>query len=219
MEEHVTKNSLAISRRTFLEWAAASSAAAYLAYGSPDFVSAAFAADVSERVIPTGSTLDCGGKCLNKAHVVDGVITRISTRSNAELNPDMPVMKGCVRGRSYRKFQYHPDRLKYPMKRVGERGGDRFTPISWDEAIELFASRMKEITEKYGPASRFAAFGSATSTGAFDLTRLGKRLFNATGGFVDNYHNPSNGNIIAATPTPTASPTAATAWTPWRIPN
>lgn len=189
-----------ITRRAFLTWAAMGSAAAYLQLHGGSLVSSAFAApQTGELIIPTASNFDCGGKCLNKAHVLDGVITRISTRTNDELNPTMPVMKGCVRGRSYRKFQYHPDRLKYPMKRVGKRGDGKFERISWDEAIDIIARRTAEITEKYGPDSRFMAYGTGTSMGSFNLTNLGKRFLNATGGFLDNYHNISMGNINAAT--------------------
>ena len=91
--------------------------------------------EASETIVPTCSTLDCGGKCMIKAHVRDGVITRISARSDKELDEANPFMKACVRGRSYRKNQYHPDRLKYPMKRVGKRGEGKFERITWEEAV------------------------------------------------------------------------------------
>lgn len=55
----------------------------------------------------------------------------------------MPIMRACVRGRGYRKFVYHPDRLKYPMKRVGKRGEGKFERISWDEATTLIADNLK----------------------------------------------------------------------------
>ena len=55
----------------------------------------------------------------------------------------MPVMRACVRGRAYRKFVYHPDRLKYPMKRTGKRGEGKFERITWDEATTLIANQLK----------------------------------------------------------------------------
>ncbi|MGL5601612.1 MAG: dimethyl sulfoxide reductase subunit A, partial [Silvania sp.] len=94
---------------------------------------AAQASGASERVVQTCSTFDCGGKCDIRAHVADGVITQITTRPDSDLDPEMPIMRACVRGRGYRKFVYHPDRLKYPMKRVGKRGEGKFERISWDE--------------------------------------------------------------------------------------
>ena len=71
----------------------------------------------------------------------------------------MPIMRACVRGRGYRKFVYHPDRLKYPMKRVGKRGEGKFERISWDEATTLIADNLKRITQQYGPASRYVHVG------------------------------------------------------------
>lgn len=91
-----------ISRRQFLTYAALGSAAGCLdLFGDPLLRLALAQPEDTEMIYPMASNLDCGGKCFVKAHVRDGVVTRISTRTAAELNPDMPVMKCCVRGRSY----------------------------------------------------------------------------------------------------------------------
>ena len=153
-----------------------------------------------EKVVPTCSTFDCGGKCDIRAHVTDGIVTRITTRPDNELDPDMPIMRACVRGRGYRKFVYHPDRLKYPMKRVGKRGEGKFERISWDEATTLIADNLKHITAKYGPESRFMHNNTATSGGAFSGDGMMKRLLNLTGGYLPYYHSVSLGNTVAATP-------------------
>jgi anaerobic dimethyl sulfoxide reductase subunit A len=193
-------NSARISRRSFLKLSAAGLAGANFFLNGNGFLEPLTAgAQSPELILPTSSNFDCGGRCLNKAHVVDGIITRISTRTSDELNPAVPVMKGCVRGRSYRKYQYQPDRLKYPMKRVGKRGAGKFERISWDEAIDIIAGRTKELTDKYGPGCRFLAGSSGTSMGVFDHNKLGRRLFNVTGGFLDNYHNVSLTNALVAT--------------------
>ncbi|MDR2820478.1 MAG: molybdopterin-dependent oxidoreductase [Desulfovibrio sp.] len=192
---------LSISRRTFLKWSAVSAATPLLLHGDA-LLQPAFAAEsANEMIIPTTSSLDCGGCCLNMAHVRDGVITRISTRTDAALNPAIPVMKGCVRGRAYRKYQYHPDRLKYPLKRVGKRGEGKFERISWDEALDITARRIREITEKYGPASRFPLLGTGNDGSSFHFPSLARRLFNCTGGFLPYYHSVSSGNTAAATST------------------
>lgn len=196
-----------LKRRSFLKWSGAVSApvilgGAGLSKNLVRDVSAAEKAGKSakEQIIPTCSTFDCGGKCLVKAHVKDGVITRISTRTNEELDPKNPVMKACVRGRGYRKYQYHPDRLKYPLKRVGKRGEGKFERISWDEAIDTIAKEVKRITEKYGPASRFVHAGSAGTGGNYDGASVMKRLLAMTGGYLGFYHSYSLGNTVAATP-------------------
>ncbi|MFP2239258.1 DMSO/selenate family reductase complex A subunit [Pseudescherichia vulneris] len=156
--------------------------------------------DAGEKVVATCSTFDCGGKCDIRAHVTDGVVTRISTRPDNELDPEMPIMRACVRGRGYRKFVYHPDRLKYPMKRVGKRGEGKFARISWDEATTMIADNLQRITAKYGPESRFMHNNTATSGGAFSGDGMMKRLLNLTGGYLSYYHSVSLGNTVAATP-------------------
>lgn len=152
------------------------------------------------NVIPTCSTFDCGGKCDIRAHVQDGAVIQITTRPDAELDPQMPVMRACVRGRSYRKFVYHPDRLKYPMKRVGKRGECKFVRISWDEATTLIAENLQRITQKYGPSSRYVHVGTAVSGGTFSGDTMARRLLNLTGGHLGYYHSVSMGNTAAATP-------------------
>lgn len=112
----------------------------------------------------------------------------------------MPIMRACVRGRGYRKFVYHPDRLKYPMKRVGKRGEGKFERISWDEATTLIADNLKRITQQYGPASRYVHVGTAVSGGTFSGDAMARRLLNLTGGYLEYYHSVSLGNTAAATP-------------------
>lgn len=196
----------AISRRSFVK------ASTALALSTPLFslrsaqgagqthsVSSAATAD-DERVVATCSTFDCGGKCDIRAHVRHGEVTRISTRPDNELDPEMPIMRACVRGRAYRKFVYHPDRLKYPMKRVGKRGEGKFERISWDEATTLIAQNMQRITRQYGPASRYVHNNTATSSGTFTGDKMVRRLLNLTGGYLEYYHSVSMGNTGAATP-------------------
>ena len=100
------------------------------------------------KIINTGCCHDCGGRCTLKAHVKDGKIIRFETD-----NGEDPQLRACLRGRAYRQKVYHPDRLKYPMRRTGERGEGKFEKISWDEALSKVASKMKEIKEKYGNSS------------------------------------------------------------------
>jgi thiosulfate reductase/polysulfide reductase chain A len=68
-------------------------------------------------------------------------------------NPEHPHSKGhlCVRGQSGLMNTYDPDRVLTPLIRVGERGSGQFREASWDEALDLTASRMQGIKDKYGP--------------------------------------------------------------------
>lgn len=75
----------------------------------------------SERVVVTTCASHCGGTCVLKVHVKNGVITRIETDDGEE-----PQLRACWKGRAYRQRVYAPDRLKFPMKRIGARGEGNF---------------------------------------------------------------------------------------------
>ena len=111
----------------------------------------------------------------------------------------MPVMRACARGRAYRKFVYHPDRLKYPMKRVGKRGEGKFERISWDEATTLIAERLKRSRNNMAqPRAMF--MWVRRFPGHLFGDKMVRRLLNLTGGYLESYHSVSMGNTAAATP-------------------
>jgi anaerobic dimethyl sulfoxide reductase subunit A len=64
--------------------------------------------------------------------------------------PDSRYDRICLRGLTHVQRVYHPDRLRYPLKRVGERGEGKWERISWDEAINTIATKFNEIKDKYG---------------------------------------------------------------------
>lgn len=57
----------------------------------------------------------------------------------------------CARGNAGIKLLYDPDRLKYPLKNVGERGKPVWKRISWEEALNECSTRLKGVIDKYGP--------------------------------------------------------------------
>ncbi|SDP09475.1 molybdopterin-containing oxidoreductase family protein [Desulforhopalus singaporensis] len=56
----------------------------------------------------------------------------------------------CARGNAGIKLLYDPDRLKYPLKNVGERGNPKWKRISWQEALDECGTKLKQVHEKYG---------------------------------------------------------------------
>jgi anaerobic selenocysteine-containing dehydrogenase len=88
----------------------------------------------------------CRHYCGMHVFVHDGKIVKI------EGIKEHPVNKGslCAKGLAAIQLEYDPKRLKYPMKRVGGRGEGKWERISWDEALDTIASKLKEIKEKYG---------------------------------------------------------------------
>ena len=72
-----------------------------------------------------------------------------------EGNADHPYNMGtlCAKGAANRQYVYHGDRLHTPLKRVGERGSGKFTPVSWDEALDTIAEKLNAIKKEHGPES------------------------------------------------------------------
>lgn len=99
----------------------------------------------------------CNQGCDALVHVKDGEVLR------AEGDPSSLVTKGvlCCKGLAAREVLYHPDRLLYPMRRLGERGEGRWRRISWDEALAIIANRLKGIEQKYGKDSILLATGTS----------------------------------------------------------
>ena len=142
---------------------------------------------------------NCGGRCLLIAHVQDGCITRLETDDR----PDVlaaPQLRACPRGRAYLRRQYHPDRLKYPMKRTGGRGQGEFKRISWEEALETVAGEMLRVKGQYGNSAMLVPYG----TGGYSQlngSQTARRLMNLFGGCLGVYNSYSWAAINVATPT------------------
>lgn len=97
----------------------------------------------------------CGGSCLVDLHLQDGKIVKV------EGNKTLPFSDGrlCVKGAALKQATYSPDRLLYPMKRVGNRGEGRFERISWEEALDTIVEKMEDTKEKYGAKSTMVYVG------------------------------------------------------------
>jgi thiosulfate reductase/polysulfide reductase chain A len=87
----------------------------------------------------------CQCECGVFVHVENEKVVKI------EGDPNHPLSKGfiCVKGTSYHEFLYHPDRLKYPMKREGTKRNGKWVRLSWDEALDEIAKKLSDVREKY----------------------------------------------------------------------
>ena len=108
--------------------------------GQPDY----------DKIVRTVCAPNCVGSCGINAFVKDDTIVKVEP---AEF-PDNAYHRICLRGISNAMQRvYSPDRVKYPMKRVGERGSGDFERISWEEAIDLIYEKMQYNIDTYGPTA------------------------------------------------------------------
>jgi len=142
---------------------------------------------------------NCGGRCLLIAQVENGRITHLDTDDRPD-SLATPQLRACVRGRAYLRRQYHPDRLQYPLKRVGERGEGQFVRCTWEEALETVAGQLQRVKAKYGNEALFVPYGTG-SYNQLNGSHTARRLMNLFGGCLGIYNSYSWGAINIATPT------------------
>src|SRR5262249_56379680 len=82
-------------------------------------------AKAGETVVTSTCGHNCGGRCVVNAHVRDGRIVKISTDPR-RWQPELPPLHACARGVGQIERVYHPDRLKYPLRRKGPPGSGHF---------------------------------------------------------------------------------------------
>ena len=93
----------------------------------------------------------CSTVCGVIGHVKDGRLIKL------EGNPNDPNSRGklCARGHAGLNHLYHPERLLYPLRRVGKRGEGKWKRISWDEALDEIADKLKAVRDS-GRLEEFA---------------------------------------------------------------
>ena len=140
-----------------------------------------------ETIIRCTSAFDCGGRCPIRVHIKDGVITRIE---GDDFEDPEKQLRACCRGRAYRHWIYHPDRLKYPMRRTGAKGEGKFERISWDEAMETIVGELKRVKETYGNSSIY--FSGGGHLGALHTVAPLVKALSMFGGYTTFYGNISS---------------------------
>ena len=95
------------------------------------------------QIIPTLCEM-CVNKCAAYARVENGIITKLDP------NPHFPKSQNmlCARGNAGIQAVYDPDRLKYPLIRIGKRGDGKYKRVTWDEAYTYIESKMSKILDE-----------------------------------------------------------------------
>ena len=123
----------------------------------------------------------CHGVCQVMVHMEGDRVVKVSG------DPESPTSKGfiCPKGLAAPEVLYHPERLKYPLKRAGARGEDKWVRVSWDEAISEMVERFDCIRRESG--SEYLAMAQGTGR---PYTEFTMRFANAFG--TPNFVNPGH---------------------------
>lgn len=139
-----------ISRRDFLKWGTAGSLILTMRGPAVELLGSAELGPGTGSVSRTtkkprlaipSTCLQCPARC--------GILGFIEERRLVKIqgNPRHPSNRGriCAKGQAGINLLYNPDRLLHPLKRTGRRGEGKWARISWDQALEEVASKMREI--------------------------------------------------------------------------
>jgi thiosulfate reductase/polysulfide reductase chain A len=148
-----------MSRRAFLRLAGVSASAVAATAASAAIAPEAKAAP--DATAPKWeSKFSVCDMCFNRC----GLIARVEQGRIVKLDPNPKFTKSrgmlCARGNAGVAQVYDPDRLKTPLLRVGNRGEGKWKAISWDEALDLAATRMKELGAKYSRCGMLFSAGA-----------------------------------------------------------
>ena len=120
--------------------------------------------------------LDCPDCCSLVLTVENGRATKLRG------DPDHPVTRGFLCGKvaQYLEREYSPGRLLFPQRRVGTKGEGRFERISWDEALDTIAEKLKAAAKQFGPES-ILPYSYAGTMGYLNGSGMDRRFFHRMG--------------------------------------
>ncbi|AFJ45971.1 DMSO/selenate family reductase complex A subunit [Shimwellia blattae] len=189
-------SSIGLSRRRFLQLSSYLGVGAFLATHSLNSIAASVISEhVGEITKWHNCWAHCHSSCLLKIVTENGQIKRIETDDQGDDVFGRHQVRACLRGRSLHKRAFSPDRLKYPMKRIGKRGEGKFKRISWDEALDEVYLQMSKIISKYGNQAIFNRIGFGKPDGPYHFV---PRFLNLIGGFLSAEGNYSSHQIDTA---------------------
>src|SRR5215471_9132294 len=116
--------------------------------------------------------LDCPDCCSLLVTVENGRATRLRG------NPEHPITRGFLCGKvaQYLDREYAPERLLYPQKSIGGKGEGRFARISWDEALDEIAARLRAVAAEFG-SEAILPYSYAGTMGFLNNAGMDRRFF------------------------------------------
>lgn len=185
------------TRRTFIKGVAALGATAALQTGYGLERASAEQAAGEEQLFAGVCRGNCAGGCFLNVHVRDGQVVRTTARDM----PDTRYNRICSKGLTHVGRIYNSRRLRYPMRRVGERGSGEFERITWEEALDEIASKWQGYTDEFGPAAMAVQYGSGNYAicSGVGLGGAVTRFMNATGcAYIPNNVDAAHGHTASA---------------------
>src|SRR5437867_1311227 len=130
-----------------------------------------------KQIIHAACPHDCPDTCAMLVEVEDGRATRVSG------DPDHPPTQGflCTKVTRYLERVYNPDRVLYPMRRIGAKGEGRFERISWDQALATIAGRFREIAESSDGPEAILPYSYGGTMGVVNSGSMDRRFFHRHG--------------------------------------
>ena len=130
---------------------------------------------MSTQVVKAACPHDCPDTCGMLVTVKDGVAVKIQG------DPSMPFTEGtlCTKVSYYLERTYSPDRLLFPQKRTGKKGEGKFRRISWDEALDEIAAKLKAIAAE--DPQMILPCSYAGTMGMLQYSSMDRRFFNRLG--------------------------------------
>lgn len=130
------------------------------------------------------TTLLVRGACPHDCPDTCGVLTEVRDGRAVGFrgDPDHPVAQGwlCAKVRPYLDHVYHPDRVLYPLRRVGPKGSGRWARITWDEALSEIGRQWQRIIAEVGPEG-ILPYSYSGTLGLVHMTVASSRLWNRLG--------------------------------------
>jgi anaerobic selenocysteine-containing dehydrogenase len=111
------------------------------------------------RIGPSACPHDCPSTCALEVEILDSrTIGRV--RGAADNSYTAGVI--CAKVARYAERVHHPDRLTRPLRRKGGKGSSEFTPISWDDALDITAEALLRAEVRHGPEAVWPYYYAGT---------------------------------------------------------
>jgi anaerobic selenocysteine-containing dehydrogenase len=129
------------------------------------------------KIVHAACPHDCPDTCAMLVQVEDGRATQVSG------DPQHPPTQGflCTKVARYLERVYNPDRILYPMRRIGAKGEGRFERITWDDALDAIATRFREIADSPEGPEGILPYSYGGTMGVVNSGSMDRRFFHRLG--------------------------------------